>query len=241
MMINMLYVKRENQWIIFSLLALLSLMMASFMFLALHNIEGYNPELHKKGYMGFFILQFFMSSFFVPFFKNEEKGFKFLTKSLFDVAILSLSIVPLMLIIFFVGGVNGMNPFIPICIQILWGGTILSLKKLLDCCSLDKIYQNLILAIFIFSMTILSCVLLYAFVIYSQSVITTVFDKDIPLIFFTNPALTIIGILHVQAGGTTQMGFTPVIFCGLFWGGLSILMSLISHRLSEKRRIGHGK
>ena len=235
----MLEVSRKNIILVLSYLIGLTVVLVGYLFMVALPAEGYDPEVYKKGYLYFVTFQLLLFSLLVPFGDDSPLNDQLTTLlqkysrlqlllrcyacQLLQITILSVAAIPLILIIFMVGQLNQVNFIWPLLLQILWGLVILSVRWFLAATNLHKNWQIFILMILVFTFLIVSLIFCYFYIEYGQLVITTVYDKDIPLLFFLNPLLTTVGLLYVQTGGTSQLGWGPVI-CNVAFSSLLLMV-----------------
>lgn len=179
--------------------------------------QGFDPQLFKKGYGLFWIFQVLVYTLVVSFVKTKDCdnfGKEILSQAM-EAGIFTIVTLPYLLV-FLVLGYFDVNILKPMFIQLLWGVFVISLRKgIYTKCKDEKIkgfYFNLI----IFLLIVMTLVFLYFYITYKSAVITTVYDKDIPIIFFINPLLTISGIVHTQIGGKNYLGLKPIIIFTIF-------------------------
>ncbi len=224
--------KHNNKCLIVINLIIMSVILLSCFFMVTLPREGYNPEVYSKVYLYFVLFQFLLYSVLISFWDITDLNIDEIVR---DAVVFVVSIVPLIFMIFIIGQIRGANILLPLLVQIIWGITILSLKSLLHSCSLAGMWVEVLLNIFQFIVVIVSLAFLYFIVCYQQIVVTTVFDKDISLIFFLNPLLTALGLLHTQIGGTTQMGSMPYVTNILFWSLASLIFNLVRRKVNKSQ------
>jgi hypothetical protein len=204
----------SNKGIIMSYVFILAIILMSYLFMVTLRIDGYSPELYKKAYIYFTTFSLVLFSVMISLWEIDNEKY---IKIVFDSVLFTISSTPLILIIFMVGKINGVNILLPISIQVLWGMVILSMKKMINSTKIHKTWKSFSLVMFIFVIIILSSIFLFFYSQYGQLVITTIYDKDIPSIFFLNPVVSILGTLHTQVGGSNQMGIVPIVIYFIFW------------------------
>lgn len=198
------------------------------------RVEGYQPEIYERGYMYFMALSFLLATMILPLWEIKENDY---LKGFVDLLLFTFSIIPLVLILLMVGQISKAHMVLPLLIQILWGIVILSMKNLLNGFKLHSTLKAFSLMIFNFFVLIFSTIYLFFYSQYANLVITTIFDKDIPNMFFLNPLVSLTGILYEQMGGGNQMGNTPLIICFVFWGIISSSMIYLSSRRSKDQGV----
>ncbi|KAJ48950.1 hypothetical protein BD780_000537 [Clostridium tetanomorphum] len=226
--------------IIFSYIITIMLVLLSYLFIVVFKCEQFNFDVYRKVYMYFIIFQFVMFSLTLIHFTNEESSnMKSLIKDFIKILILALSIIPFILIIFISGNVKTLNLWIPIVLEIIYGFSIISFKRVLSLNKWLKEYSKFIIHFMMFFINILSLVFLYIYYRYSQIVITTVYDKDIPKIFFLNPILTVAGYINKEITDYTQMGIKPVIWAFVFWSICSLINILTLYKFYRRKSKVH--
>ncbi|WP_125153175.1 hypothetical protein [Clostridium rectalis] len=227
----------DDGFIIVSYLLTLSITLLSYLLILIFKCEQFTFDIYKKFYMYFMIFQFILFSLSIMHFNEIElNSFKVLLRDFSKVLILAFSIIPLIFIIFIVGNVMILNFWIPIVLQVIYGVAILTFKHILSLIKYIKEYTNFIIHFSMFFINILSLLFLYIYYRYSQVVITTIYDKDIPSIFFINPILTITGYINKEITDYSQLGIKPVIIASIFWS-ICILVNvfvLYKVKLSKK-------
>jgi hypothetical protein len=217
--------------------------------------EGYEPQVYKDAYVYLVTFSFIFSNFLFMLWDKGElenlldnrlKGLG-ITKTILryyrnlfiEIIILAFVLVPLIIAIFIIGNLNHINFVLPLFIQAAWGMAVLSIRGYLVTLKCDKLWKELFIILFMFTVIILTIVFLYFYSQYGRLVITTVYDNDIPMGFFVNPLLTIVGLLYLQTGSPTYIGYIPVIytigFC-VFIFILSLLLTIkkVSYELGGK-------
>lgn len=232
---DLLDIERENQIIMLVYLGMISAAAALYISAVPLRMEGYHPELYSRGYMYFALFSFLLFSVLLPFWETEggREGMKGV-KLCFQAATFTFSQLPLMLAIFVMGKLEGVNFAIPLAIQTSWGMALLAVKDLLKALKIDERWRGLTLAVFIFTVLIVVPVLTYLYIEYNQTVITTVFDRRIPWQFFLSPALAQAGILNAQSGGSVQQGYMPFMQCIVFWAAVSSVAFIWAAKTRQK-------
>ncbi|MBF8982523.1 hypothetical protein IZY60_03125 [Lutibacter sp. B2] len=226
-MLKLMDINKRNKGIIMSYVMILAIILMSYLLMVALRMDGYNLEVYQKAYIYFTTFSLVLFSVMIPLWEMKDETY---IKIIFDSIIFTISASPLILIIFMVGKINGANILLPLCIQILWGTVILSIKKMMNSTEIHKTWKSFLLVIFTFVVMILSSIFLFFYSQYAQLVITTIYDKDIPMIFFLNPVVSLAGMLHIQMGGANQMGSIPIVIYFVFW----VCVAIISFSLSNK-------
>ncbi|RKD21428.1 hypothetical protein SAMN02745883_01172 [Caminicella sporogenes DSM 14501] len=232
-------INKKNKILIATHLSLQSILLVSYFFMSAFRLEGYQPDIYKKMYVCFMTWGVFLFSILIVLWEIKGNYHKRIIEILVGVMIFSFSSLPLILIIFSVGRLNGINFILPLILQMLWGIVILSIKNLLINMKVSMWYIKYLLFIFVITVLLISMIFLFFYVQYAQLVITTIYDKDIPIFFFTNPLISIMGLSHVQVGGSTQMQYRPVLFFLVCWTVFSTAINITAYRFSKLRRINH--
>lgn len=244
-------ISNRNLLLILTYLLISSSALIGYIFMVAYRAHGYDPQIYNKGYLYFIIFQFMIFTMLVPLwdysqitrYDSKGKFFRGYISMLVGSSLLSLASIPLILIIFMSGQLNGVNFVLPLIIQICWGTALLSLKQYLNMKDKMRNFTSFTLILFIFIVLILTLVFLYLYTQYGSLVVTTVYDNDFPNIFFINPLLTITGLLYTQIGGTNYLGKAPIITSILF----SLFITIASLTLTIKSipskagGIKHGK
>lgn len=231
-------VSNRNLALILTYLLISSSALIGYLFMVAYRADGYEPQIYSRGYLYFVIFQFMVFTMLVPLWdysqitREYSKGklLRGYISMLIESSLLSLASIPLILIIFMAGQLNGVNFILPLIIQICWGTALLSLKQYLNIKDKIKNFTSFILILFIFIVLVLTLVCLYLYTQYGSLVVTTVYDNDFPSIFFINPLLTITGLLYTQIGGANYLGKAPVITSILF----SLFITIASFTLTIK-------
>ncbi|WP_347489024.1 hypothetical protein ABDB91_17770 [Desulfoscipio sp. XC116] len=241
---------KKNITLMLSYLTVLTIVLAGYLFMVALPAEGYNPGDYKQGYLYFMAFQFLLFSLLVPFWEigaltggsiKQSKAlpqvgaafktlFYYLGGLLWQMVILVFASVPLIFIIHIAGCLNIMNFLWPMAIQVLWGMFILSARIFLHTTNLPKMWQYYFLVCLIFAVVVLTLVFFYFYLAYGQLVVTTVFDGDIPGLFFLNPLLTVTGLLYMQIGGGNQVGWAPVVYHLCFCCPVILIFCLLTLR-----------
>ncbi|RXI59300.1 hypothetical protein DP125_09915 [Clostridium tetani] len=200
-------------YIFMNILALLA-----YLFMVPFRVEGINFEIYKNTYMYFYIFQLIVFSFSIVHFKVEKNiSFENLLGNIIKTIILVISNIPLILIILISGNVESLNFTYPLILQTIYGLAIISFKHLLNIIDITEKYSSFIVNFSVTFINIFSFAFLYIYYKYAQMVITTIYDKDIPKIFFINPLMSISGFINMEITEYTQMGITPIIWGICFW------------------------
>lgn len=236
-MLSWIEINKKNRILILTYLFIQSLLLISYFFMITLRSHGYQPELYRKTYIGFMSWGLFFFSVLLVLWEVDGIYIKNAFKNLISSVIFTFSSIPLIFIIFSIGQLHGINLFLPLIIQILWGFVILSVKSLLIMVKAQRWYSNYLLLMFMITVLILSMVFLLLYIQYAQLVITTIYDKDIPLFFFINPVLSLTGLSYAQMGGDTQMNYLPISFFGVFWTTIVVIVNIMAYRLSRRRSL----
>lgn len=180
-------------------------------------------------------LSVILISCLIPIWKESWTKAKILEIAL-EILCLNFSHVPLILMLFSIGQLHGVNLLLPLWIQILWSGVLFTLKDFFSALNLSEQWKNYIFIIWIGFMLFISLIFLFLYSQYAELVLTTIYDKDIPKGFFLNPLLTISGLLYYQTGGTTQMNMEPVLIFSLFWCSFILLCYGVTHSYQRRAR-----
>lgn len=235
-MFDFLHIDKRNKGIILSYVFILSIVVVGYIFMVVLRTGGYQPEIYKKGYMYFNILSFLLFSIMIPLWETKGTNLKGYIKMFIEVMAFTMSSMPLTLIILTVGQINIQNILPPICIQILWGMVILSIKNRMNHTNLCSTWKAFLLSIFTFSVLVLNMIFLYFYIQYANLVITTIYDKDIISVFFLNPLLTLGGSLYTQIGGSNQMGYIPLMIYFAFWSLWIFIFAYLTCKISRQQR-----
>lgn len=237
---------KKNIAIMLCYLAILTVVLAGYLFMVAFRTEGYDPGVYKKGYLYFITFQLLLFSLLAPFWTGGQSieqakpllqgkspwstVFRYYGGLLWQIIVFSFASIPLILIIFMAGRLNHMSFLWLLLIQVLWGTFILSVRGFLATTNLHKTWQDLLLVLLIFTLLVLTLVFFYFYVEYGRLVITTVYDGDIPRLFFLNPLLTTAGLLYVQTGGSNQLGWAPVLCYAAFYCPATLIAWLLTAR-----------
>jgi uncharacterized membrane protein YwzB len=200
--------------------------------------EGYNPSVYRDTYRYFMVFDFILFSLFIPFWSAgglETGGIASFLKLLAGITVMAMSSVPLVLTIFMTARLSPFNFLLPLLMKPVWGLAVISLKSFLGTLKPGWRWSTLALALFIFATLALGCLLAFFFVEYRQAVVTTLYDQDIPAVFFLNPLLSLAGLVNSQTGGGSQMGFAPFYACALCWLLVATALGFGAFRLSSHR------
>lgn len=218
------HVKKENSILGTVYLTLLALLLAACLFTVVPGDRGYNPGLYKNVYVCFMVFDLLLFSLITAFWDaipeaGEKAGEKYRPLgTLCGIALLALSPVPLILTIFMAGRINPVNFMLPLVLKAVWGLALVFADNFLEALRPGWPWRGFSRGLFIFFVLGPGSLLAYFFCGYRQAVLTTLFDRDIPLVFFINPLLSLAGLAHYQTGGGSQAGLLPFYFCLLFWG-----------------------
>lgn len=238
-------VEKDNAVLSALYLSLLALSLAVYLLTVVLAPEGYNPGVYRDAYLRFMVFDFILFSLFIPFWDAagpERGGIAPFLKPLAGITVMALSSVPLALTIFMITGLSPYNFLLPLLLKPVWGLAVISFKSFMETLKPGWRWTPLTLALFIFVTLIMGCLLTFCSVEYRQAVVTTLYDRDIPGVFFLNPLLALAGIVYSQAGGGgqmgiggSQMGFVPFYACAVFWGLVAAALGFGTARLSARR------
>ncbi|KGG81041.1 hypothetical protein Y919_02990 [Caloranaerobacter azorensis H53214] len=234
-MLNWAEINKKNKILIATYLCIQSVLLISCFFISVFRLESYQPDIYGKIYVCFMTFGVFLFSVLLILWEIKENYYRSIIEILVGVILFSLSSLPLILIIFSVGRINGVNFMLSLILQMLWGFVILSIKNLLINMGASMWYIKYLLIIFVIIVLLISIIFLFFYVQYAQLVITTIYDKDIPMFFFINPLLTIMGLSYAQIGGSSQMQYRPVMFFLVYWTAFSIIINIIAYRFSKNQ------
>lgn len=228
-------------------LTTLTAALVGYLFMVALQKEGYDPQVYKKAYLYLVTFSFILFNILLPFwydssmnnfFNKKEKRIRSVKAVLkyhgglfAEITMFSSASLPLIFVVFIVGSLDGVNLMLPLIMQVTWGMAILSLRGYLETIRGDLIWKEFATIMVMFTLLALTLVILYLYIQYKGLVITTFYDNDIPLIFFINPLLSIIGLLHMQMGGPTYIGYFPIIYTI----GFSMFIYIFSSLLTIKR------
>lgn len=236
-------INKKNTSIILIYLCVLALTLFGYLFMVCMHNEGYNPEIYKNGYMYFMVFQFILFSVLIPHWEqsiciNVKKTLDILygyVNVFLQLLLMCISVVPLILVIFIFGQISYMNFLLPLVIQAVWGMLLISICSLIEKLNISENFKYLIVHLIIFVVLIMSLVFLYYYHEYGQIVLTTVYDKDIPLFFFLNPILSIGGFVYYEIGNSNQLGMVPVIYNLVFNFILISIISIVNLQIVKHR------
>ncbi|WFD10697.1 hypothetical protein [Tepidibacter hydrothermalis] len=221
-------ISKKNKINIIAYLIILSITSISYYLMVSLRVDGYNPSLYKYAYIYFNGFSMLLFTLIMLFWDINYTYINIYLKIIIESLIASLSAVPIILIIFMLGQLNKVNIFIPLIIQSLWGTVILSIKNI----SNKYKNKNFFIGMFIFITIVLSSVYLFFYTNYANIVLTTIYDKDIPIIFFLNPLINIVGISYSQMIDN-QMGYYPVICYLVFWGMVVLIFNILDLKFNK--------
>ncbi|ERI04166.1 hypothetical protein [Aneurinibacillus aneurinilyticus] len=199
---------------------MLALTLIAVLFGLIFSEEGYNPARLHLGYAYITGIQFCLLTAFFPFLyeNNREQnrsiwklGYKFVQ----PVCLLVGAALPIYLAYFVIWGRVPASFGTILGVEVSWGIALAGLQQASVHTRPFPIRYFFRMMLFSGSVLLISILFLSVYVAYEQAVITTVFDKDIPLLFFINPLLVLGGLLYEPIGGN-QLGSLPVIITCLF-------------------------
>jgi hypothetical protein len=223
---KILYIGKRNKTIIAAYLFIMSLVVFGYLLFMPKAAEGYDASIFRDGYVYMMTFSTLVYALLVMQWNVEDSDG---IPEIFSGSILlCLSVLPLVLSLFIVGELKGVMILTPFAVQVVWGLTILSLKK----CLLGKnvSYGTVQFVLVAFSVAVLfaSMAFIYVYCIYGQLVVTAVFDNNFPSFFFINPVFLVYGLTRVQMGEVNYLGNNPLVFNILFWIGASLLLQAVS-------------
>jgi len=225
----------NDEFIIINYILVNIIVLFAYLFTVTFKCEQFNFDVYRKIYMYYFIFQLVMFSLCIIHFSvNKLYSLQHFIRDFFKISILSLANLPLIISIFIAGNVEILNVWIPMVVQVVYGVAIVTFKQLLYMNKKLSKYINFIIHFVVFFVNVMSLVFLYMYYKYSQIIITTIFDKRIPRIFFLNPLITTAGYINKQITDYSQLGIRPVIWCGVFWGICSIINIFVIKSINNK-------
>ncbi|WP_129597399.1 hypothetical protein [Anaerophilus nitritogenes] len=218
---ELLNINRHKKGMILFYVLMMSIMWIMYLFM---NIIGntYEIQIYERAYLYLMIFSFLLYTGILLVWEYEKD----FIKNCVEIVIFTFSIIPILLTIFMSGKIPIQNIFLPLFMEIFWGIGLISTKKKISQMKIPSVWKNFIVMIFIFMFIIVSSILLYCYYEYASLVLTTVYDKDIPIYFFLNPVLSFIGTLYMQVGGGNQMGAKPIYIYFIFWALWTFVMNI---------------
>ncbi|MCL6448298.1 MAG: hypothetical protein K6U04_09155 [Armatimonadetes bacterium] len=225
--------ERENGVLGTLYIAVLVFLLAAYLFVAVRREAGYNPGLYRNVYVYFMVFDFILFSLFIPFWETGESTPQKARplKTAAGIAVLAASPAPLILAVFMAGRISPVNFLLPLALKAVWGSAVVGLRNFLGAVKPGWRWNGFLTGFFIFSVLALSGLLAFFHVEYRQAVITTLYDRDIPGVFFLNPLLSLAGLVYCQAGGGSQAGLFPLYACALFWGSAAAVLLLAAGKI----------
>ncbi|MFD3157705.1 hypothetical protein ACFIJ5_12690 [Haloimpatiens sp. FM7330] len=224
-------INKKNSLLILIYLIITTSILMCYLFMVDFNVGTYDFDTYKKTYMYFMGFQFLIFTIIMScFYIDESIDKKSFIVTFIEVCTAAISSVPLILLIFAVGNINYMNFFVPILLQIVWGLVIVTFRKMLKSIKIEYTWRKFLVSIFIFTVIVVTLVFAFMYYKYGKLVVTTVYDKDLPIIFFINPLITMIGYIYMEISNYTQMGVIPVIVCMAFYLVLILINSLLTYK-----------
>lgn len=217
---NVFLFSKKNREIVLTNLIVLTILLFGLFFMVL-NGSNYNNE---KVYLYSFLFQLLTYSILISMW--EVKGLN-IVDVLFQIFIFTICVIPHLVLVGIANNINGFQLLLPLCIEYIWGISIISFKSLLCIKIKQEFTIHLVLKVFIFAVMIISLVFLSFYYHYENLVLTTIFDKRIPIVFFLNPLLNIAGIISTQLGEANYLGYKPVYTFVIFWIGILVLSFFI--------------
>ena len=234
----MFEINKKNTVIMFTYLTISTVLLAGYLLMVALPAQGYDPGLYERGYLYLITFQFLLFSLCLPFWDTRQPPvatvFGYLGGLLWPAAVITALSVPLILIMLMAGSLNHLHFLWPLSLQVLWGMFILSARDLLAAAPLEKPWPDFCLALLIFTVLVLTLVFFYYYLEFGRLVVTTIYDRDIPAVFFLNPLLTTAGLLHAQTGGSNQLGWIPVIYNLAFYIPATLIAGLLTLRNRKK-------
>lgn len=222
---NVFLFSKKNRVIVLTNLIVLTILLFGLFFMVL-NSSNYDNE---KVYLYSFLFQLLTYSILISMWEVEGLN---IVDILFQILIFTICAIPHLILVGVVNNINGLQLLLPLCIEYIWGISIISFKSLL-CIKFKEVFTvHLVLKVFIFAVMIISLVFLSFYYHYGNLVLTTIFDKRIPPVFFLNPLLNIAGVISNQLGQANYLGYKPVYIFVIFWMGISVLNLLINKKCS---------
>ncbi|KPU43353.1 hypothetical protein OXPF_27940 [Oxobacter pfennigii] len=199
------------------------------------NYGEFDFMVYKNTYMYYMLFQFMVFSISLLHIKVEKSIAPLdCFKSLMKIVFLSMANIPLLLVIFIAGNMESFNFMVPLAMQSIFGMAVIVLRQWLLMEEKTSEHSGYISHFLVFFINILSLGFLYMYYVHSKSVITTFYDKRIPLIFFLNPLLSIGGYINTEITGYTQLGMLPVVWYCAFWCGC-VILSMVILRFKYKK------
>ena len=221
----MINISNRNLLVLIVFLAVSIIVVSGFLLMVAGTAEGYNPNLYKNAYVFLAIFETILLTLVICLWDITKDNNVYL-----DSLLLCIISIPLYIVLFSLGNITIVNILIPLAVMVLWNAAVLSLRKYLTVLRIDIFLRQLIIFVAIFSILILTLIFAYFYKEYNSLVITTVFDNDIPILFFINPILIISGISYTQIGGSNYLGYTPVLCYLIFYITILFVLSLLTKR-----------
>ncbi|MCR4419032.1 MAG: hypothetical protein QHH27_08160 [Clostridia bacterium] len=234
---EVLAVERENLLLGTVYLAVLVFVLALYLWVGIGREEGYNPVQYRNAYVYFLVFDFLLFTLFVPYWEREAASSqnRYLWKSCVGIAVMAASTVPVALAIFVAGRTMPADLLLPLALKTVWGMAVVVGRGFLEAVKPGWRWNGFLTGFLIFCVLVLGGLLAYFCVQYRQAVITTLYDRDIPKVFFLNPLLALAGLAYCQAGGGTQLGLLPAYACLGFWGLVTAALVLATQKVSGGR------
>lgn len=208
--------------------AVLSFMLLAYLIPVVLKCNEFDFAAYKNAYMYYMIFEFVLFSFSIIHIKTDENfSPKSILKNFFSILLFCIINIPLIFVIFICGNISIMNFAAVLFIQLIFGMAVISFKNVLEMNSKSSRYAEYITHFIVFFTDILSLAFLYIYYKYSNAVITTVYDKRIPKVFFLNPLLTAGGYINKEITNYTQIGALPFIYCCIFWSVIAFINIII--------------
>ncbi|AOY75875.1 hypothetical protein [Clostridium formicaceticum] len=221
--------KKENRRILILNLCITVFVLMGYLLIIVFKKSPEEELFNMDFYSFFFLFQFILYTLLVQILEVEEGK---QMDSLVQVGVFTLGIIPLIMVAAHGKGIERLQTFVPLSIQYLWGITLVNLKVRIASISKEKTYY---INLFNFCVMGGGMMLLYLFYQYKGLVVVSVFDKRIPIIFFINPLLTMIGSLRSQMGEVNYRGYQPIIIFFIFWCLFGVALKLMEKYTVSRR------
>ncbi|MBN6185726.1 hypothetical protein JQN58_01845 [Aneurinibacillus sp. BA2021] len=219
--------------------SLLVLLLVAALFGFVLSGDGYDPARLHIGYMYVTGGQFVLFSVFLPFLvhdvRADRSGCAIGWRMSKPVIVLIGAALPIYAAYVVMWGRTPPLFSYVLVVEASWGLALSGIQQMVACRRGHLIRQMFTVVVGGGSVLIGSLCFLYAYVMHEQAVITTIFDKDIPLAFFSNPLLVVAGLLYEPIGGN-QWGIRPLALSSLLWTAVGIVAWLYVWMRGKKRR-----
>lgn len=218
----------DDEFILLFYAAVLPFMLIAYLIPVVLKCNEFDFAAYKNAYMYYMIFEFVLFSLSIIHIKTDEKfSPKSILKNFFSILLFCIINIPFIFVIFICGNISIMNFAAVLFIQLIFGMAVISFKNVLEMNSKSSRYAEYITHFIVFFTDILSLAFLYIYYKYSNAVITTVYDKRIPKVFFLNPLFTAGGYINKEITNYTQIGILPLIYCCIFWSAIAFMNILI--------------